>query len=229
VSVLRADGSWQIYNTSNSGLARDDVYAIAVDAAGNKWFGTIAGASVWFGGADYAIVDNAQWPSPTTRYRATYDFSSLIPRGAYALTVSDARGMDGIEIAPCSGVSFTVDYAGSINDTTPPPPPSVLADICRNSATSASASWSAYDPNSAITLYRYALGTAPNGIDVLNWTDTSATSVTRTGLNLVTGQRYYFSVRARNAGGLWSEASSGGFTAGVPCSKVYLPIVVKSP
>ena len=33
-------GTWKTFNSSNSGLARDFVSAIAIDAVGNKWFGT---------------------------------------------------------------------------------------------------------------------------------------------------------------------------------------------
>lgn len=66
-----------------------------------------------------------------------------------------------------------------------------------------------------------------SSVDTINWMDTSSTSVTRTGLNLVAGQRYYFSVKARNAGGLWSETTSRSFVAGVPCQHVYLPLVRK--
>jgi len=32
--------SWTTYNTSNSGLTDNQVVAIAIDASGNKWFGT---------------------------------------------------------------------------------------------------------------------------------------------------------------------------------------------
>jgi hypothetical protein len=169
---------------------------------------------------------DGQWDSPV-QYRANYDVTTLIPRGVYTIAVDNAGGLDGMAIAPNSTYTFTVDYAGGVVDTTPPPAPALFVDICRNSATSAAASWSAHDPESAITLYRYGLGSALNGVDVINWTDTGSTSVTRTGLNLVAGQHYYFSVRARNAGGLWSAATSGGFVAGVPCQKVYLPLVRK--
>jgi ligand-binding sensor domain-containing protein len=41
--VSEYDGiRWTTYNTSNSGLASDTIYAIAIDSAGNKWFGTMA-------------------------------------------------------------------------------------------------------------------------------------------------------------------------------------------
>jgi len=63
---------------------------------------------------------------------------------------------------------------------------------------------------------------------VINWTNTTDTSVTRDGLSLAQGQRYFFSVKARNEGGLWSESASNSFVAGVPCSKIFLPLVIRS-
>jgi PKD repeat protein len=75
--------------------------------------------------------------------------------------------------------------------------------------------WTAHDPESAITLYRYAIGTTPAGTDVINWTNTPDTSFARTGLSLIAGHTYYVSVKARNEGGLWSEAGvSSGVIAG---------------
>jgi subtilisin family serine protease len=220
--VVRFDG--QSY-TNYTALPYGDVYHIAGEANGTMWFASV-GVDVLHGGETYPVAENPQWLSPT-RYRATYDINTLVPRDIYTITVDNAVGLDGIVIAPNSSYTFTVDYAGGIADTTPPPAPSLSVDFCANSTTSVSAQWSASDPNSAITLYRYALGSAAGGIDVLNWIDTGNTSVTRTGLNLVAGQRYYFSVKARNAGGLWSVATSRSFTAGVPCRQVYLPLVRK--
>ena len=164
-----------------------------------------------------AAFYNPQWPS-ASQYRATYDFTTLVPRGAYSVTVSGARGMDGIEIAPYAGVTFTVDYAGYIADTTPPPPPTVTASV--SGTTTISGRWSANDPQSAITLYRYTIGTTPSGTDVVNWTNVGVTEVVRSELNLLAGQTYYVSVKARNEGGLWSEPGvSNGVVAGVapPC------------
>jgi ligand-binding sensor domain-containing protein len=40
---------WAFYNTANSGLASDNVYAIAIDAQGNKWLGTDNGVSEFDG------------------------------------------------------------------------------------------------------------------------------------------------------------------------------------
>ncbi|HRO43362.1 MAG TPA: two-component regulator propeller domain-containing protein [Flavipsychrobacter sp.] len=41
--------NWTVYNTSNSGIASNTIYAIAVDVQGNKWFGTDAGVSKFNG------------------------------------------------------------------------------------------------------------------------------------------------------------------------------------
>ena len=35
------DINWTVYTTSNSGLPENDVFSIAIDAEGNKWFGTL--------------------------------------------------------------------------------------------------------------------------------------------------------------------------------------------
>jgi len=44
--VLHADGSWQSYTSANSGLARDQISAMALDNAGDIWLGTYGGVSV---------------------------------------------------------------------------------------------------------------------------------------------------------------------------------------
>jgi ligand-binding sensor domain-containing protein len=37
------DVNWTVYNTSNSGLPSNYVFAIAIDGQGNKWIGTDLG------------------------------------------------------------------------------------------------------------------------------------------------------------------------------------------
>lgn len=228
-SVLRPEGTWQTYTAANSGLPYDRVTAIAVDAAGNKWFGghdAGNGVSILWDEAEYTVADSAQWLS-STLYRATYDINALIPRDTYTITVSGAKSAattvsgtlhlpipgGGMEIAPYSGVTFTVDYAGYINDTTAPPAPAVTA-CAASTPDTLSAVWSAYDPESAIDKYQYAIGATPQGAEVVNWTFTALTATTRISLSLVAGQTYYFSVKARNEGGIWSEAGSVGVVAG---------------
>jgi hypothetical protein len=47
------EGTWTTYKTSNSGLASDDVNAIAIDREGNKWFGTLASGVSKFNGTTW--------------------------------------------------------------------------------------------------------------------------------------------------------------------------------
>jgi hypothetical protein len=179
------------------------------------------GVFVSYGVINHSVSAAPTWINPET-YRASFDITSLIPRDTYSITVSSAPDLDSIQIAPNSNYTFTVDYAGAIGDTTPPPPPAVQACASSNQAT-LSASWTAHDPESAITLYRYAIGTSPGGIDVVNWTNTSSTSFLRSGLNLTPGQTYYVSVKARNEGGLWSAF---GASPGVEIFETrYLPMI----
>jgi len=162
--------------------------------------------------ADYSGFYGGTWPAPN-RYHALYDFSTLVPRGTYTLTVQSAMGSDGIQIAKNSATAFTVDYAGYINDTTPPPAPIVTACAAATPDT-LTAEWSADDPESTINRYQYAIGLTPGGTEVVNWTFTTFTETMRTGLTLIAGQTYYVSVKARNEGGLWSVAGSTGIVAG---------------
>lgn len=80
------------------------------------------------------------------------------------------------------------------------------------STTSLSANWSAsIDPNSGISKYWYAIGTSSGATNVLSWSDNNLnTSVTNSGLSLISGQTYYFSVKAVNGAGLNSICSSDG-------------------
>ena len=83
--------------------------------------------------------------------------------------------------------------------------------------TELSANWDlSLDQHSDISRYLYAIGTTPGATDVLNWTDNwFNNSVTQTGLNLIYGTTYYFSVVAENGAGLLSTAvnSDGQFLA----------------
>jgi spore germination protein YaaH len=78
------------------------------------------------------------------------------------------------------------------------------------SLTQLSANWSTcIDTNSAITKYWYAIGTSAGATDVVGWTDNgTVTSVTRTGLSLLAGQTYYFSVQSEDGAGLLSAFNS---------------------
>lgn len=121
----------------------------------------------------------------------------------------------------------TANSDGIIADATPPSRP-VITDDGRFTPTNTSlhAAWTAIDAESGIGGYQYSIGTTPGGTNVVGWTDAgTATSVTRTGLSLVTGTTYYINVKARNTGGLWSDVgSSDGIT--VDATPPSTPIVI---
>jgi hypothetical protein len=183
-----------------------------------------------FGAAEpyttYQVVDNAQWLDGM-HWRATYDVTSLVPRGTYTLSVGTAKGTDGMEIPADTRFGFSVDYAGEITDRTPPEPPRVMAGGVGGDASTVEATWSASDPDSSITGYRYAVGSAAGAADIVYWTNTSSTSLVRSGLGLVEGHQYWLAVQARNEGGLWSPSGYGAFVAGQPLHQIYLPVVLR--
>ncbi len=167
------------------------------------------------------LFDNVHWFSPTA-LTGTFDFTPLVPRGDYSTSVAGALDSDGMPAAPPSRNTFTVAYAGGVT-TLPPLPPTVQA-VAAASLTSLSASWA---PNGAgIAQYRYAIGTTPGARNVVGWTYTTATSVTRSGLSLTNGGTYYVTVQARNAAGLWSgNAVSSAVVARNLDKKIYMPTV----
>jgi ligand-binding sensor domain-containing protein len=67
---------WTSYNTSNSGLVYNRVNAIAIDATGNKWFGTWRGVSKF---------DGTNW----TTYNTSN--SGLAVNGVMAIAVDDSN------------------------------------------------------------------------------------------------------------------------------------------
>jgi hypothetical protein len=73
--------------------------------------------------------------------------------------------------------------------------------------------WTSTDPESGIGAYEYCVGTVPYGSDVVPLTDVGTkTEVWVKGLNLTPGQKYYFTVRARNRAGL---TSAPGYSDGI--------------
>ena len=170
-----------------------------------------------------SVMDSPQWLDET-HFQISYDFTSLIPRGEYLLTVESALGNDGIFVAPFDRVEFVVDYAGEISDTTPPEQPLVLA-WGNGSLSQLSAYAYAEEPDSQITGYRYAIGTTPRSANVVNWTNISQNQVTHTGLSLLPEQGYYVSFQARNEGGLWSPIGvSNPVVNGAGLKNLYLPL-----
>jgi hypothetical protein len=123
--------------------------------------------------------------------------------------VNDAAGNLSAIADHTINVDWTDPSCVSVND-------GVANDVDTiSSLNSISANWTvSTDPNSAITKYWYAIGTTPGATDIVNWTDnTMNTSVTRSGLSLVSGQIYYVSVKAIDGAGLNSICSSDGIMA----------------
>jgi hypothetical protein len=101
-------------------------------------------------------------------------------------------------------------------DPTPPTTPLVYDDgVSTYDLSQLHATWSSQDPQSGISEYRYGIGTELGTVDVVNWTSAGLnTQITHTGLSLVIGQYYYFTVKARNGCGLWSQpGNSDGIVA----------------
>jgi hypothetical protein len=126
--------------------------------------------------------------------------------------------------------AFRGGYDFRILDMTAPSIP-VVKDTRKYTAstTALSCTWSAVDLISGITGYQYKITRdSASGAVVKNWTltDTQA-SVTVAGLALTPGKKYYFSVKARNAAGLWSGSGvSDGIT--VDNSPPVIPVVTDS-
>ncbi len=121
---------------------------------------------------------------------------SIVKNGAELWSTTAERYFD-IDFTAPTTIATVNDGTGSDIATT-------------NSGTQLSANWtSSNDPNSGLKRYEYAIGTTPGGTNIVNWTNNgTATSVTKTGLNLTVGTTYYFSVRAINNADLVSAVTS---------------------
>ena len=108
--------------------------------------------------------------------------------------------------------AVTVKQVGG--DSTPPTTPVVTDDgVYSTSLSVLTAVWNSQDPETGVVSYSYCLGTTSGLADVVGWSSTTSSGVTLTGLRLVNGVRYFFSVKATNAAGLTSATgSSDGIT-----------------
>ncbi|HOZ39029.1 MAG TPA: S8 family serine peptidase, partial [Anaerolineaceae bacterium] len=60
-----------------------------------------------------AVNDTPQWLDQA-HFHASHDFTSIVERGEYVVSMQSAMGNDGILVAPFQGAYFLVDYAGEI-------------------------------------------------------------------------------------------------------------------
>ncbi len=158
-------------------------------------------------GTSPGSTDVSAWTSAGTSAEVTRTDLSLTS-GTTCYFAVRARSVAGLWSDP--GISD-----GIVIDLTPPPAPIASDDgDYTSSPDSLRASWTASDPESGITGYEYSIGSTLGGDDIVGWTPIGvATEVTAGGLSLSSDTTYYFSVRALNAAGLWSDpGNSNGIT-----------------
>jgi len=92
------------------------------------------------------------------------------------------------------------------------------ADIDTFFASVISGNWSFLDEHSGIVGYEYAVGTTPNNSDIIPWTSAGIAPGFTELIDGILDQSYYVSIRAKNAAGLVTQASSDGqiYTNNVP-------------
>ena len=94
-------------------------------------------------------------------------------------------------------------------DMTPPMKP-VVADNGKeqDDPTSLYAGWTSQDAESGVVQYSVAVGTAPGDTSIVPWTCITGSEAFVGDLHLEVGQTYYFSVKAKNGVGLWSDVGA---------------------
>jgi len=203
----------------------DGAYTSLLDRIHGSWSGVDPESGIFSYeyciGTAPGLDDVAPWLNVGSATQHTRTGLSLVDRQTYYITVKAING------AGLRGAAASSD--GIIADATAPSAP-VVTDGGRftSSGSSLSASWTATDPESGVAGYQYAIGTTPGGTNLVGWTDAGAnTQITRTGLSLVSGTTYYFSVKALNGGGIYGPVgSSDGIT--VDTSSPATPTVMDS-
>ncbi len=121
----------------------------------------------------------------------------------------------GVKAQNGAGLWSDIGYSDGIKvDSTPPTTPVVTdAGTDTISTTTLTANWSSSDAESGIIEYQYAIGTSEGGTDVINWISAGTnTAIIQSDLTLILGTTYYFSVKAKNEAGLWSDI---GYSDGI--------------
>ena len=70
VRINKATGSTTFYNTANSGLPNNNIYAIAIDSNGDKWIGTLFGGIAKFNGSTWTVYNTGNSGLPDNYIRA---------------------------------------------------------------------------------------------------------------------------------------------------------------
>jgi hypothetical protein len=134
--------------------------------------------------------------------------------GAYSSWVAFGANKDSVTASPDFGVDLSNPTAGTARDGTSQ---GVDANLNDGSLASLGANWSGFsDAASGIAYYEYSIGTTAGATDVAGWTKTSDTTPLRAGLDLVTGQSYFFNVRVTDVVGRTSSVVSTNGQAVAP-------------
>ncbi|MCX6376725.1 MAG: hypothetical protein NTU88_11955, partial [Armatimonadetes bacterium] len=137
-----------------------------------------------------------QWDSGA---ETAYKSPLSAPLGRHCLRYHGVERGDTVEPAKTS--VFKVD-------STPPTKPVVnVSTRSVKKGGSVTVNWSGRDPESGIDVYQYAVGTAPGRSNVRNWTSVGTRTALVWKATGPAGTVYYFSVKARNRAGLYSETA----------------------
>ncbi|MDD5545748.1 MAG: hypothetical protein PHO67_01115 [Candidatus Omnitrophica bacterium] len=99
----------------------------------------------------------------------------------------------------------------NLADSTPPSAPVINTDKRTKSLDMIVAHWKSEDPESGIAEYQYAIGTVPEGTDVLYWTSNGPNEDCYVyQVRLEKNKNYYISVVAKNKAGLKSKVATAG-------------------
>ncbi|MFC1474659.1 FG-GAP-like repeat-containing protein [bacterium] len=210
-SATRLSANWAVSGDPESGIA---AYWFAI--------GTAAGTTDVVDWTDNAMSVEVTESGLSLASGTTYYFSVRAENGAGLLSnVSSSDGLTATippdDTTPPEDISYVYDGTGVDIDTT-------------TSATQLSANWAeSSDPESGVAAYWFAIGTAAGATDIIDWTDnTTSVTVTNTGLSLVTGTTYYYSVKAENGEGLFSNVSSSDGLAVWATAPVQMPAMAPS-
>ena len=192
-ATVSAANTWSYTAISPVNVTAGTTYTVAVYLAGS--------------GASYRSSLSPALPQTFGNIR--------IEGSTYASTGTDPTARPTNTVTTTMYGQADIQFLPTITDTTPPSaPPSVIDDgALTTSTTQLHVRWTAAsDPESGITGYEYRLyeqlGLLP-GTVIIDWTPVGlVTELTRTGLNLVLGRRYFVTVRAKNGAGLYSAATA---------------------
>lgn len=166
----------------------------------------------------------------TTSWSYAFADTNLTTGANYTIT---SRATDNASNTKTTNKTF-------IYDDTTPSAPTVYDGIQTGvevdeveSLTTLSANWSlSLTPASGVSKYQYAIGTTAGGTEVVSWTNNgTSTNVTKSGLSLTLGQKYYFTVRVVNGAATTGTAgnSSGQTTVDETAPSVSLTTTPDNP